>query len=78
MSYRGSTARKGSSPMEITLGGLASGLEALAKRVRKIEQSNRTVPPELRFDVERDDAGNAYLVVERVTTGNRERISGPL
>lgn len=77
MSQRTSAARKGRSAIEITLGGLAGAIEALSKRVRSLEQNRNQLAAGLRFDIEYD-GDDAYLVVERVTTGNRERIAGPL
>ena len=78
MSNRESSGRVGATVTEQTLHGLAKAIGALARRVARIESSNRTVPPGLRFDLDIDDDGTQYLVVERVRTGNRERISGPL
>jgi hypothetical protein len=74
---RGGDPDTGRSATERALFGLAASIKALARRVQRIEQSNRGVPPHMRFDMEQDDDG-CYLVVENVRTGNRERITGPL
>lgn len=76
MSYRASDANSGRNPTERILISMAKRLESLARRVRRIEESNRGLPGEFRFEMEKDDDG-AYLVVLRVG-GGRERISGPL
>lgn len=76
---RGNGARIGANPTEITLRLLGEGLEALSRRVRKLEAvvSNQTFPADIRVDTVEED-GQMWIVVERVSTGNTERIAGPL
>jgi hypothetical protein len=79
MATRGPGAIGGATSTERSLGQLARGLEALAHRVRKLEAivSNQSVPADFRLDSVEDEEGK-WIVVECVSTGNTQRIAGPL
>ena len=63
------------------LGAIARSIEALADRVRRLEAtvSGQTAPADTRFEREVDpDTGELTVYIRRVSTGNREKIAGPL
>jgi len=74
MSYRASTPRRGGGEVVESLVGLADGLRALARRVGRIEASNRTIPPGYVFERHDDDT----VWMHRISTGEEWQVVPPL